>query len=101
MLAPLQVPTVLSVPASPASASLSPPDTARGKATFGQVCVSCHGAKGEGQTGPALNGLAARYTFEGAVAFLKKPTGAMPPVYPGLLSEQAVHDVAAYVRTLP
>ena len=60
-----------------------------------------HGAQGQGGAGPPLAGLAARYSQDEAVAFIKQPGPRMPKLFPGTLQEKDVIDVAAYVRSLP
>ena len=76
-------------------------DVAHGKSVYRTSCAVCHGADGQGGAGPALKGLAARFSQDDAVAFVKNPTPAMPKLYPGTLDDRDVADVAAYVRTIP
>jgi mono/diheme cytochrome c family protein len=83
---------------SPVSAQ--PGDAERGRGTFETICAVCHGAKGEGGTGLPLKNIADRLTPEQTVEKIKNPKDPMPKLYPDALSEQAVMDVAAFVRTL-
>jgi mono/diheme cytochrome c family protein len=80
-------------------------DPTRGAGIYSRVCVSCHGAAGEGIVGPALKNIASRQTVE-AIAHIirtagKRPElpkgGAMPSLYPSILSDQDVLDVASFV----
>jgi alcohol dehydrogenase (cytochrome c) len=75
-------------------------DIAVGKALYATICASCHGAAGEGLSGPKLQGIATKYSYDQAVAYIKAPKLPMPMLYPLILTEQQVADVAAYVRTL-
>jgi len=64
------------------------------------MCAGCHGASGEGQTGPTLRGVAAKYSQDQAVAYIKSPLPPMPAFYPSMMSEKQVIDVAEYMRTI-
>ena len=77
------------------------PDAGRGKAVYTQICASCHGADGDMIADHRLSTLKARRDFAATVAFVKAPTGAMPRMFPELLTEQNVADVAAYVQEGP
>jgi len=72
----------------------------RGKAVFAQYCGACHGKAGEGGVGPALKGEAAKKNAEQVAAFIKNPKSPMPKLYPAPLSDEDVHEVAAFVETL-
>ena len=76
-------------------------DAASGRRVFGTICAACHGGNGEGGAGPTLRGIAARYNQEQAVAFIMHPSGAMPALYPSIVNEQQVADVAAFILSLP
>jgi PQQ-dependent dehydrogenase (methanol/ethanol family) len=80
-------------PAQPGSA-------AQGKQVYESVCATCHGMAGEGLTGPKLQGIAAKYSYDQAIAYIKSPKSPMPVLYPSMISEQQVADVAAYIRDL-
>lgn len=76
-------------------------DAAAGARSYGPVCASCHGARGEGAVGPALAGITARMSHEQIVAAIKTPASAkMPTLYPGAISAQDVENIAAYLGTL-
>ena len=92
------VPESATAAAAPASAVA---DVAHGQSIYRVSCAVCHGAQGQGGAGPPLAGLAARYSQDEAVAFIKQPGPRMPKLFPGTLQEKDVIDVAAYVRSLP
>jgi mono/diheme cytochrome c family protein len=88
-----------STPAEPLAALLAgEPDPKRGKEIFGKNCVVCHGANGEGATGPSLRGVGTKLDFEAAVRWIEQPSSKMPKLYPKPLDAQAVADVAAFIR---
>ncbi len=92
-----------SVPAAATAAPDAPlrePDAAAGRTLFAKVCAACHGGRGEGLSGPALQGLAGRMDFERTVEWIRNPSAKMPKLYPAPLDAQAVADVAAYVQGL-
>lgn len=91
-------------------------DAGKGKASYDQLCTSCHGAggKGDGVAAAALNprprdftdaaymsGLKDEYLFDlvkkGGAAVGKS---ALMPAWGGALSDEQIRDVIAYVRTL-
>jgi len=71
-----------------------------GKQLFAQNCAGCHGAQGGGLSGPSLLNWNARMTPEKTMALIKNPGQAMPRLYPSILSESDVSDIAAYLHTL-
>ncbi len=85
--------------AAPASA-IGAADANAGKITYARVCAMCHGMRGEGATGPALKGIKARMDEQRIVEWIKNPSSKMPKLYPTLLNEQKVLDVAAYLQGL-
>lgn len=72
-------------------------DIARGKKLYGQICVSCHGPDGDMLANHRLSDLGKRRDATATVAYIKDPKLPMPKMYPDLLNEQNVVDVAAYV----
>jgi ubiquinol-cytochrome c reductase cytochrome c subunit len=70
-----------------------------GVRTFGQYCAVCHGATGEGVSGPNLLRSQIR-DREALIAFIKNPKGAMPRMYPAYLDDAQVSDAADYVLSL-
>jgi PQQ-dependent dehydrogenase (methanol/ethanol family) len=83
---------------SSASAHASAPNLASGRTLYSQVCVSCHGADGDMMADHKLSSLNGRRDAAGTIGYIKDPTAPMPKLYPDLINEQSVVDVAAYVR---
>ncbi|WP_158592171.1 PQQ-binding-like beta-propeller repeat protein [Noviherbaspirillum sedimenti] len=71
-----------------------------GKQLFAQNCAGCHGAQGGGLGGPSLLNWDARMTPEKTMALIKNPKAPMPRLYPSILSERDVADIATYLHTL-
>ena len=74
------------------------PNLASGRRLYSQVCVSCHGPDGNLIADHKLSHLKARLDKASTIAFIKDPKPPMPKLYPDLLSEQNVADVATYVH---
>jgi alcohol dehydrogenase (cytochrome c) len=73
---------------------------AHGQQLYAENCSSCHGFTGEGASAPALRGVKDRRTYEGTLQWIKSPqTPTMPKLYPSPLNDQAVRDVATFIRT--
>lgn len=86
--------------ATPAQAAI-PGDPGRGKAIFTANCSQCHGATGvEGGIGPSLRNERSRKDDAAALAWIKDPQPPMPKLFPGVLGDKDVADVAAYVESL-
>jgi alcohol dehydrogenase (cytochrome c) len=62
-------------------------------------CAACHGANAQGGIGPTLHGEKSRKDTPAAIAWIKNPLPPMPKLYPTVLSEKDVEDVAAYVES--
>jgi alcohol dehydrogenase (cytochrome c) len=73
---------------------------ARGQNLFALNCAGCHGPEGGGLSGPSLKSVHVRLSLPQTVDKIKNPKPPMPALYPSLLSEQDVRDVAAYLHTL-
>jgi alcohol dehydrogenase (cytochrome c) len=73
-----------------------------GARLFAAHCSVCHGPTGteEGMPAPSLRYESARMNFQTTVSWIQDPEPPMPKLYPGVLSERDVHDVAAYVQSL-
>jgi len=69
-----------------------------GAAVYAVQCAACHGAKGQGASGPAL--LGGRLDSEQVAAVVRNPGGVMPRLFPGVLSQSDVTAVAKYVNAL-
>jgi alcohol dehydrogenase (cytochrome c) len=72
--------------------------TPSGRKLYSQVCVSCHGPDGNMIADHKLSNLKSRLDRAATVRFIKDPKPPMPKLYPDLLSDQNVNDVATYVH---
>lgn len=59
----------------------------------------CHGTQGEGGTGPQLADVSTRLGTPRVIEWIKNPSEKMPKLYPAMLDEQKVRDVAAFLET--
>jgi ubiquinol-cytochrome c reductase cytochrome c subunit len=80
----------------------SSPTTTRGSVVYAANCALCHGSAGQGGIGPSLKNESSKKDAAAVAAFVKSPspTGPMPRLFPGMLTEADVSAVAAYVLTL-
>jgi alcohol dehydrogenase (cytochrome c) len=69
-----------------------------GRKLYSQICLDCHGPNGNLIAGHELSTLKNRRDLADTIAFIKNPKAPMPRLYPSLLNEQSVMDVAAYVQ---
>ncbi len=83
-----------------ATTATSAPDVDAGRNTYATVCAACHGGTGEGAMGPALSDIKTRMDTAQVIEWIKNPSTKMPRLFPSMLDEQAVLDVAAYLETL-
>jgi mono/diheme cytochrome c family protein len=68
-----------------------------GAAVFSENCSTCHGGTGHGGNGgPDLTTMPLAQTEEGAIQQVTNGGGGMPP-FGGVLSEEEIENVAAYV----
>jgi cytochrome c551 len=80
-----------------AGASTSGGDPNLGTVVFSENCSTCHGATGHGGNGgPDLRTMPLAQTEEGAIQQVTNGGGGMPP-FGGVLSEEEIENVAAYV----
>jgi mono/diheme cytochrome c family protein len=96
-------PAVASAPTAvqaTSSVARGPADLVHGRQIFAQNCAACHGAAGQGGMGPSLRNEHIRKGEVAAAAWIKKPAPPMPALYPGVLNEKDVRDVAAFVESL-
>jgi mono/diheme cytochrome c family protein len=76
-------------------------DRTAGARIFAANCASCHGNGGEGGSiGPSLREESRRMAYGALVSWIKDPQPPMPHLYPQILSEAQVRDVASYVESL-
>jgi mono/diheme cytochrome c family protein len=72
-------------------------DAEAGAVVFSENCSTCHGATGHGGNGgPDLTTMPLAQTEEGAIQQVTNGGGGMPP-FGGVLSEEEIENVAAYV----
>jgi mono/diheme cytochrome c family protein len=89
----------------PLSSADAAADPVRGAAVYSKVCAACHGPAGEGLSGPALAGIGERKSVDEIGAWVMNPVSAgkppgasaMPRLYPSVLTERDVRDVASFV----
>jgi len=93
---PAPTPTV----AAPVSAAPAIADAVHGRQVYAANCAACHGASAQGGVGPSLRAEKTRKNTAAAIAWIKNPQLPMPKLYPAVLSEKDVEDVAAYVESL-
>jgi len=79
-------------------------DAAAGKAVYGNTCVGCHGANGEGGVGPKLAGQSAKDIADKLHKYkageqIGPMTSMMAPMAQGL-SDADIENIAAYIATL-
>jgi mono/diheme cytochrome c family protein len=92
---------ILSLPGSAAApATAVPPDAARGKQLYVQLCAGCHGPDGDRIAGKELKSVKSRLDATQLGTFIVSPTGTMPKIFPDPRTsddERDIRDVAAYV----
>jgi alcohol dehydrogenase (cytochrome c) len=79
------------------------PNPARGRGFYVEQCSLCHGADGKNMTGYDLSTIAKRMSQDQLVAWIKHPAPPMPAVFAEPFEpsdEQAIRDVAAYLRAM-
>jgi len=92
-------PLPAAAPAAPgAGKAAGVANAARGRRLYTQVCVSCHGPDGNMVSDHRLSTLGQREDRAATIHAIKEPKPPMPKLYPDLLSEQNVVDVAAYLH---
>jgi PQQ-dependent dehydrogenase (methanol/ethanol family) len=96
-LNPKSKPTAATL-AKPSSGRAGAPNSKNGHTLYTQVCASCHGPDGDLIPDHKLSSLTKRRDAAGTIAYIKEPKAPMPKLYPDLINEQSVVDVAAYVR---
>jgi mono/diheme cytochrome c family protein len=103
---PAASPASSGAPAASPASSVAPPvssgagDAVHGGQIYATNCAVCHGANAQGGIGPSLRGEKTRKNSAAAIAWIKNPLPPMPKLYPSVLSEKDVEDVAAYVESL-
>jgi mono/diheme cytochrome c family protein len=82
----------------PAAGGNGSPNVAAGRRLYGQVCEACHGPDGNLIADKRLSTLASRLDQPATINYLKEPRAPMPKMYPDLLNEQNIQDVAAFLH---
>ena len=84
--------------APPGAATPGLPNGAGGRRLYSQICASCHGPDGNLMADHKLSNLKARLDRAAIIRSIKDAKPPMPKLFPELLSEQNVADVAAFVH---
>jgi mono/diheme cytochrome c family protein len=76
-------------------------DVGAGQAMYAKAgCETCHGANGQGTAaGPRIAGTTRQ--LPAFVAYVRKPTGTMPPQSAQVVSDRALGDILAFLRSAP
>jgi mono/diheme cytochrome c family protein len=95
--------SMLAKPAQEGKSSAAPAGNAEnGKQLFMKNgCYQCHGREGQGSvvTGPRI--APDPLPFEVISAYIRKPTGEMPPYTEKVLSDKDLADIYAYLQSRP
>ena len=91
-------PARLSAASAGRAANVHAADINAGRRLYGQVCAACHGPDGNMIADKRLGNLGSRLDLDATVRYIKDPKAPMPKMFPDLLTEQNVADVAAYVH---
>jgi alcohol dehydrogenase (cytochrome c) len=97
----LGVPSVVVMALNPAGAASTQVAAAlnqSGRRLFGQVCASCHGSDGNMIAGHRLSTQKERGDVAATIRYIKDPKAPMPKMFPGLITDQNVVDVATYLH---
>lgn len=81
-----------------ASAAAGGGNLANGRKLYSQICVSCHGPDGNMIADHKLGDLRTRHDRAATIAYIKDPKAPMPKLFPDLINEQSVADVATYLH---
>lgn len=69
-----------------------------GKNLYAENCAGCHGNDRSGGAGPALTQLHRRLSIDRTIHVIQHPNGIMPALYPALLSETDVRNIATFLH---
>ncbi|MEO8754339.1 MAG: PQQ-binding-like beta-propeller repeat protein, partial [Casimicrobiaceae bacterium] len=98
MLNPQRVAAVPVPAATGVAGKPGAPNVADGSRLYSQVCVACHGTDGNLLADHKLGTLKSRLNLAATIAYIKDPKPPMPKLFPDLITEQSVIDVAAYLQ---
>ena len=79
-------------------------DAAKGKVAFTQHgCWQCHGFEGQGSVTTSAGRVIAdtQLPQDAFAAYVRNPSGAMPPFRPEILSDADLADIYAYLEARP
>ncbi len=85
-------------------AALAVPSADNGKAAFVKHgCWQCHGFEGQGSTETSAGRVLydTKLPLEAFKAYVRDPSGAMPPYHAEILSDSDLADIYAYLESLP
>lgn len=84
------------------SAAQEAGNAAHGKELFVKyACYQCHGYLGQGGTSAGVRIAPNPMLWQAIAAYIRKPTGTMPPFTSKLLPDRDVQDIYAYLKTVP
>lgn len=69
-----------------------------GQAAYDKVCKVCHGEQGKGGAGPTL--VPFERDVEDVIPIVREGTGQMPPISEERISDEAIAQVVAYLKSL-
>jgi mono/diheme cytochrome c family protein len=87
-----------------AATAAADPSAANGKAELiKHGCWQCHGFEGQGSVATSGGRVIARtqLPFEAFKAYVRDPSGAMPPFHAEILSDSDLADIYAYLESRP
>lgn len=93
-----ETPTPAAEPAAAPAAEAPAASTAEGRSAFLDICSGCHGQEAEGGLGPPLAGTQRDAGTLSEV--VRNGLGNMPPLDPGLISDEEIEQVAAFLNSL-
>jgi mono/diheme cytochrome c family protein len=85
-------------------AALAAASADNGKVAFVKHgCWQCHGFEGQGSTDTSAGRVLydTKLPFEAFKAYVRDPSGAMPPFHAEILSDSDLADIYAYLQSLP
>jgi mono/diheme cytochrome c family protein len=86
--------------ATPAASDHSKGDASRGKDIYiKNACYQCHGYEGQGGSPSGVRIAPDPLPWEAIAAYIRKPTGQMPPYTSKLLPDKDVEDIYAFLES--
>jgi mono/diheme cytochrome c family protein len=76
------------------------PQSPPGKGAYDKVCSVCHGMEGRGDAGPGPGLVPFEREYRELLAIVREGTGEMPPISAERLSDEAVRQIADYLKSL-